>query len=155
MFPWIVNICGFFRCDEVCKKPCFHEILTCIQTTMTWITSVKSQNFYFFLNETSNPLKDKLFTKEVNSHHSVCIKNKYKFIYIYLYKYKDNFTIIFHFGHTYILHTPYNWVSYSREGILETKLVLGMSDIFPQLDLKIESYILGRFIILSQHITHI
>lgn len=152
MFPWIVNICGFFRCDKVCKKPCFHEILTCIQTTMTWITSVKSQNFYSFLNETSNPLKYKLFTKEVNSHHTVCIKKK-KFIYIYLYKYK--FPIVFNFDHTYILHTPYNWVSYSREGILETKPVLGMGEIFPQLDLKIELYILGRFIILSRHIAHI
>lgn len=111
---------------------------------MTWVTSGESQNFYFFRNETANPFKDKLLTKEVNVHPTVYVKHKFKW--------QSSF---FSFGHTYISHATYTCLSDSRERDLETKPVLGIGEIFPQLGLRIEPYILGRFIILSQNIAYI
>lgn len=111
---------------------------------MTWVTSGESQNFYSFLNETANPFKDKFLTKEVNLNPTVYIKHKYKW--------QSSF---FSFGHTYILHATYTCLSDSRERALETKPMLVIGEIFPRLGLRIELYILGRFIILSQNIAYI
>lgn len=110
---------------------------------MAWITSGESQNFDSFLNETANPFKDKLLTK-VNFHHTVYIKHKYKW--------QSSF---FSSGPTYILHATYTHLFDSGESALETKPALRMGEIFPQLGLRIELYILGRFIILSQSIAYI
>jgi len=52
-----VTMGSFVRCDAVYKKPCFHDILSCILTTMTWLTSGESHNFDSCLSETANFLK--------------------------------------------------------------------------------------------------
>lgn len=49
----------------------------------------------------------------------------------------------------------YMCLIWERESTLETKPVLNMGEIFSQLDLKIELYILARSIFLSQSIAHI